>query len=344
MASGLKYRKRLLCILKLRNIRLLCQIISFNQSKSTLDSPIKIGTRSSELALWQANYVAQLLNEQGLKSEIVPIETKGDKILSKTIAKIGGKGVFTKELEEQLISGDVHIAVHSAKDVPSKIADEFEILSFTQRESPSDVVISYNKDFRLESERPWVVGTSSTRRVAMLKHYYSHVRTVNIRGNIQTRMRKLEEGHCDALILAEAGVERMDFDTYITQELSLKQFTPAVGQGALAIETSRTLAQEIKDLVFQATNHQDTSICLNAERAFLTKIEGGCAVPVFGYAQLKRNQIYMQGGVVSLNGKKIIRFKKNGPVKDAVALGTALAEEVLAGGGKEILDRIKAKR
>lgn len=309
-----------------------------------MDSPIKIGTRSSELALWQANYVSQLLHAQGLECQIVPIETKGDKILSKTIAKIGGKGVFTKELEEQLISGDVHLAVHSAKDVPSKIADEFEILSFTQRESASDVVVSYNKDFRLESERPWVVGTSSTRRVAMLKHYYSHVRTVNIRGNIQTRMRKLEEGHCDALILAEAGVERMDYDDYITQELSLKQFTPAVGQGALAIEVSRNLPKELREMIFEATNHNDTEICLRAERAFLTRIEGGCAVPVFGYAHLKRGQIFIQGGVISLNGKKIVRCKRNGALKDAEKLGFELAEEVLEKGGGEILAKIKSKK
>lgn len=308
-----------------------------------MESLIKIGTRSSELALWQANHVAQLLHEQGLEFEIVPIETKGDKILSKTIAKIGGKGVFTKEIEEQLHSGDIHLAVHSAKDVPSQIADIFDILSFTEREASCDVVVSYNKDFRLDSERPWVVGTSSTRRVAMLKHYFPHVRTVNIRGNIQTRMRKLEEGHCDALILAKAGVERMDYDDYITEELSLEQFTPAVGQGALAIEISKELNGDLRDLIYKATNHSETSQRLYAERAFLKRIEGGCAVPVFGHAVLKKGQIHMQGGVISLNGKEIIRCRKNGPVKDAEKLGFALADDVLEQGGKEILDEIKGK-
>ncbi|MGF1532390.1 MAG: hydroxymethylbilane synthase [Bernardetiaceae bacterium] len=305
---------------------------------------IKIGTRSSELALWQANHVSQLLYAQGLACEIVPIETKGDKILSKTIAKIGGKGVFTQELEEQLLSGDVHLAVHSAKDVPSSVAEAFEILAFTERESPRDVVVSYNKDFRLDSERPWVVGTSSTRRVAMLKHYYPHVRTVNIRGNIQTRMRKLDEGHCDALILAEAGVERMDYDAYITQELDIDEFTPAVGQGALAVEISRNLDPELRKIFFEATNDASTATCLYAERAFLSRIEGGCAVPVFGYACLDRGELYMRAGVISLNGKQIVRCERRGDPAEARAIGTALAEEVLRKGGKQILDRIKGRR
>lgn len=308
-----------------------------------MEALIKIGTRSSELALWQANHVAQLLYEQGLEVEIVPIETKGDKILSKTIAKIGGKGIFTKEIEEQLYAGAIHLAVHSAKDVPSQIADIFDLLAFTEREATYDVVLSYNKDFRLETKRPWVVGTSSTRRVAMLKHHFPHVRTVNIRGNLQTRMRKLEEGHCDALILAKAGVERMDYDDYITQELALDRFTPAVGQGALAIEISKELNAQLRNLIYKATNHTPTAQRLRAERAFLKRIEGGCTVPVFGYAVLKKGKIYIQGGVISLNGKEIIRCYKSGAIKNAEKIGFALADDVLKRGGKEMLDEIKGK-
>ncbi len=199
---------------------------------------IKIGTRNSKLAMWQAEHVQRLLESNGFATEIIAIETKGDKILHKAISKIGSKGVFTEELEEMLHTGKVDMAVHSAKDMASTLPNGLELIAYTKREKEHDVVVSYNSDFKLDSADKWLVGTSSTRRIAMLKHYYPNIRTTNMRGNLQTRMRKLEEGQCDALLLAYAGVHRMGFEDYIVEHLSVEEFTPQAGQGSMTIEVS----------------------------------------------------------------------------------------------------------
>src|SRR5687768_6275797 len=175
-----------------------------------MNETIRIGTRGSKLALWQANHVAELIKPSGFRTEIIPIETKGDKILNVSIAKIGSKGVFTEEIEEKLLEGNIDIAVHSAKDLSSYIPDELELLAFTERETVNDVVISTDKKFKLENEGI-TIGTSSTRRVAFVKHFYPKANTVSIRGNLQTRIAKLQGGDCDALILAYAGVHRMGY-------------------------------------------------------------------------------------------------------------------------------------
>ncbi|MEM7107991.1 MAG: hydroxymethylbilane synthase, partial [Bacteroidota bacterium] len=197
--------------------------------------PVRIGTRGSKLALWQARYVEEKLQAVGLNTELVTIETQGDKILEVSIAKIGSKGVFTEEIEEQLAAGRIDIAVHSAKDMQSELPESFELIAFSEREKVNDVLVSEHKDFKLE-DAPVVIGTSSTRRVALINRFYPKVKTVPVRGNLQTRIAKMKDGVCDALMLAYAGMYRMGYSDLIVQELDLEQFTPAVGQGSVAIE------------------------------------------------------------------------------------------------------------
>jgi len=304
---------------------------------------IKIGTRGSKLALWQAYHVEDLLKKSGLESEIVIIDTKGDQILDVSISKIGSKGVFTQELEDQLLDGRIDIAVHSAKDMQSNLPEGFEIIAFTEREKENDVLLSHKKGINLkDASQPLVLGTSSTRRVATLKHFYPHVKTVEVRGNLQTRIRKMEEGLCDALLLAFAGVHRMGYDDQIVEELSLEEFTPAVGQGSVAIEVATILDSEIKNQLIQACNHQETSLKLRAERAYLRVLEGGCSIPVFALAHTEQDQLVLKGGIVSLDGAERITLEVKGSLENPESIGQELAEKVFAAGGKRILDQIKS--
>lgn len=304
---------------------------------------IKIGTRGSKLALWQAYYVEEKLKAKGVDTEIVIIETKGDKILDRALSKIGSKGVFTEELEDQLRLGDIDIAVHSAKDMQSELPDDLHIIAFTEREQVNDVLVSFDKTLSLKSGQEFVVGTSSTRRVAMLRAFYPHIKVVDMRGNLQTRLRKLEEKHCDALLLAYAGVHRMGYHDLIAEAIPIEQFTPAVGQGSVAIEVSKNLAHEKVKIVREACNDADTEKCLLAERAYLRKLQGGCSIPVFGNATLSesKTEVILNGGIISLNGQEIIREVVSGSVSDAEAVGENLANSVLARGGDRVLKEIK---
>ncbi|MCF0064201.1 hydroxymethylbilane synthase [Dyadobacter chenwenxiniae] len=302
---------------------------------------IKIGTRGSKLALWQAHYVEELLNEGGVETEVVIIETKGDKILNRALSKIGSKGVFTQELEDQLLDGSIDIAVHSAKDLQSQLDDAFELIAYTEREKANDVLVSHNNELSLKSGETFIVGTSSTRRIAVLRHFYPHIQTVDMRGNLQTRLGKLNEGHCDALLLAYAGVHRMKYDDKIAEHLLLDEFTPAVGQGSVAIECAVNLCGEKKAMVKSLTNHPETETCLLAERAFLKRLQGGCSIPVFGMATLKDDQINITGGIISLDGKELIRRTETGSISFPEELGTALANELLEAGADRILREIR---
>lgn len=304
---------------------------------------IKIGTRGSKLALWQAYYVEELLQKNGLETEIVIIDTKGDQVLDVSISKIGSKGVFTQELEDQLSDGRIDIAVHSAKDMQSNLPEGFEIIAFTERETENDVIASSKKDISIsDPSKPLVLGTSSTRRVATLKHFYPHVKTVEVRGNLQTRIRKMEDGLCDALLLAYAGVHRMGYDDMIVEKLKLEEFTPAVGQGSVAIEVSKNLNPETRNQIISACNHPETEKKLRAERAYLRVLEGGCSIPVFALAKMEKGEITLKGGIVSLDGQKRISIEVKGSSEEPEAIGEKLAEEVFALGGKEILDQIKS--
>ena len=301
---------------------------------------IKIGTRNSKLAMWQAEFVRDELLAAGCQAEIVGIETKGDKVLNTSIAKIGSKGVFTEELEEMLLDGEVDIAVHSAKDLQSDLGDHFQIIAFSEREAAHDVIVSHQK-INL-TDKNLILGTSSTRRVALFKRFYPHIKTVDIRGNLQTRIRKMEEGACDALALAYAGVHRMGYSDLIKQELSFQEFIPAVGQGALAIEAANSLDPEKIKVVRSAINHESTEKLLLAERAYLKVLDGGCSIPAFGMAEPGVNHdVSMRGGIVSLDGKTLILKEISG--KDPETIGSTLANEVLEAGGAEILRTIKEK-
>jgi len=302
---------------------------------------IKIGTRKSKLAMWQANYVKDELSKRGIDVELMPIETKGDKILDVSISKIGSKGVFTEELEQMLENGDIDMAIHSAKDLPSELPSHFEILAFSSREKENDVLISNNKSLKLDNENAsFIIGTSSTRRIATLAHYYPKIKTVEIRGNLQTRIKKMQSGHCDALLLAFAGVSRMEYNDLINQELSLDIFTPAVGQGSLAVEIATSLADDKKSKVREILNDQQTELKLKAERAYLRKLKGGCSIPAFANAQIQEDEIILQAGIFSLNGQELVKKTVTGNLSDAESLGEELGEQVLSDGGAEVLEQI----
>jgi len=304
-----------------------------------MSKTIRIGTRGSKLALWQAEHVASLIRPSGFQTEIIPIETRGDKILDVSISKIGSKGVFTEEIEAKLLDGSIDIAVHSAKDLSSELPEELELVAFTEREDVNDVIVSTNKKLDLSGKIR--VGTSATRRVAFLKHFYPNAEAVTIRGNLQTRFKKLEAGEYDALILAYAGVYRMGYEHLIVEKIETSYFVPAVGQGSIAIECHKKLDFDKKKIIQDWVNHPETENCVRAERAFLKTMQGGCSIPVFGYAHYDGAMITLKGGIISLDGKKIIKAKQTAPVLDIKELGEAVANEVLINGGSEILADIR---
>jgi hydroxymethylbilane synthase len=306
---------------------------------------IKIGTRKSKLAMWQTDTVAGLLQAAGMKTEISSMETKGDKILDTTIAKIGSKGVFTEELEEQLATGVTDIAVHSAKDMQSTLPEGFGIIAFTEREKVNDVLLSLNKDLDInDSSQKIRVGTSSVRRVALLKHYYPHLETVEMRGNLQTRIQKMKNGDCDALMLAYAGVKRMEYEDMIVKIFPETQLIPPVGQGCIAIEASSSLSDEKMAKVRDCLNNGESEACLLAERAYLKELEGGCSIPAFGLATLEGDTVTLTGGLASLDGQTILQQSETGLRSDAEKLGKKLGEYILENGGREILAEIKKEQ
>jgi hydroxymethylbilane synthase len=305
-----------------------------------MNKTIRIGTRGSKLALWQADHIASLIKPSGYQTEIIPIETRGDKILDVSIAKIGSKGVFTEEIEEKLLDGSIDIAVHSAKDLASTLHDELELIAFTERELPNDVILSFDKNFKL-TNTGIKVGTSSTRRVAFLKHYYPQAEAVSIRGNLQTRISKLQAGECDALILAFAGVHRMGYDNLIIDKIETSYFVPPVGQGSIAIECHKKLSFEKKEIIERWVNHVPTEDCIRTERAFLKTLEGGCSIPSFGYAWLEGNIVTLKAGIISLDGQKLIKIKESASVEDGKELGKKVAQEALINGGSAILHDIR---
>lgn len=301
---------------------------------------IKIGTRGSKLALWQAEYIAAQLKKSHLDTELVIIETKGDKNLDVSMAKIGGKGIFTEEIEEQLRTGSIDIAVHSAKDLQSKLGEDFQVIAFTEREKVNDVLVSFKENISLNDQL--VVGTSSTRRIATLKYHYPHIKTREVRGNLQTRLKKMEDGMCDALILAFAGIHRMGYEDLIREYLPVDIFTPAVGQGSLAIEAHVNIDEELKSQIRQAVNDERTERLVLGERAYLRVLEGGCSIPAFALATPESHEtMNITAGIYSLDGKQLVRKSIAGAYVDNEALGKELAREVLEDQGAGILREIK---
>lgn len=295
--------------------------------------------------MWQTESVAQTLNDNGIATNIVSMETKGDKILDRSIAKIGSKGVFTEELEEQLDNGSTDIAVHSAKDMQSILPEGFSLIAFTQREKSHDVLVGLSGGIDLHDDTRRIrVGTSSVRRVSLLRHHYPHLEPVPMRGNLQTRIRKLEGGDCDALMLAYAGVKRMGYDSMVIHHFPEEQFVPPVGQGCIAIEVADRLDRDKKEMVRNCLNDIQSETCLRAERAYLKTLEGGCSIPAFGHAVLQGDRVQLQAGLANLDGSWLLSKTLKGPADKPEELGLEMGAYVLQNGGKEVLEAIKREQ
>ncbi len=295
--------------------------------------------------MWQTETVARMLADAGFTTEIITMETKGDKILDTSIAKIGSKGVFTEELEEKLAEGVIDIAVHSAKDMPSSLPEGFSLIAFTEREKANDVLLSRNSKLSLDDPAQKIrVGTSSVRRVALLKHYYPHVETVDMRGNLQTRVKKLDSGVCDALMLAYAGVKRMEYDEMIVKTFPDTDFVPPVGQGSIAIEAAATLPDDKREKIRTCLNNKESETCLLAERAYLKTLEGGCSIPAFALAKLQGDMLTLSGGLVSLDGQTDIRRTVTDTPSKAEQLGEEVGRYILDNGGQELLAEIRRQQ
>ncbi len=308
-------------------------------------SVIRIGSRKSKLAMWQTETVVRMLESAGFTTEIITMETKGDKILDTSIAKIGSKGVFTEELEEKLAQGSIDIAVHSAKDMPSRLPEGFSLIAFTEREKVNDVLLSRNGALSIDDPGAAIrIGTSSVRRVALLRHFYPHVEVVDMRGNLQTRVKKLDGGACDALMLAYAGVKRMQYDDLIVKTFPVDEFVPPVGQGSIAIEAASSLSAAKREKIRACLNHRDSETCLLAERAYLKRLEGGCSIPAFALARLSGDTLTLSAGLISLDGRTEIRKTISGQRQNARELGRDAGTHILDNGGRELLAEIRRQQ
>jgi len=299
---------------------------------------IRIGTRGSKLALVQAEFVKTAIYEKhGIHCEIVKIKTTGDKILDSPLAKIGGKGLFVKEIEEALIRNEIDIAVHSMKDVPVDLKKGLSIVCITERKNPSDALISRNGKKLMELNGA-KIGTSSLRRQVQIKALLPDAVIENLRGNLDTRIRKLKEGRFDAIVVASAGLSRLGLLEEATELFTPDVMLPAIGQGALGIE-AREDDKEIIELV-KFLNHDKSNIEVSCERAFLRKLEGGCQVPIAGFAELKDQGLRITGMVASIDGKDLVRGTKTGKKDEAEKIGIELAEELLNRGARKILEEV----
>jgi hydroxymethylbilane synthase len=308
-----------------------------------MGSTVTIGTRGSKLALWQANWVKDRLAtiHPGTRVALEIIKTKGDKILDVPLAKVGGKGLFVKEIEEALLDKRIDIAVHSMKDMPAHIPAGLCIGAVPEREMPVDVLIA-REGLHLQDMGPApTIGTSSLRRAAQLRHIRPDVRIMPLRGNLDTRLRKLVDENLDAIVLAAAGVKRLGLAERITEYLPPDVMLPAVGQGALCVET-RTDDPVITPLI-NPLNHDATRWAVMAERAFLARLEGGCQVPIAGHATLTGGHLSMTGLVADLQGTFFVSETLAGPAADAETIGLELAEKLLEQGARSVLDSLQTE-
>jgi len=302
-----------------------------------MSQPLRIATRKSPLALWQAEHVTAMLKaaHPGLEIELLGMSTQGDKILDTPLAKIGGKGLFVKELEQGMLDGQADIAVHSMKDVPVHLPDGLHLPVIMEREDPHDAFVSNhyaNLDALPEGAK---VGTSSLRRQCQLAARRPDLQIMPLRGNVNTRLKKLDDGDYDAIILAAAGLKRLGFGARIRDAISAEQSLPAIGQGAIGIEC-RSDDARINELI-APLHHVDTADRVRAERAFNERLEGGCQVPIGGHAVLEGDQLWLRGLVGTPDGSELIEGEIRGPRTDAQALGIALADELLSRGAGRIL-------
>jgi hydroxymethylbilane synthase len=306
-----------------------------------LSKKLIIGSRGSELALWQANFVKKELEKKhrGLSVEIKIIKTKGDKILDVALSKIGDKSLFTKELEVELLNKRIDIAVHSLKDLQTQIPEGLKLAAVTKRHDVEDVLIARKKGTTIFSlPENAVVATGSLRRRAQLQHLRPDIKVVDLRGNVPSRIKKFLESDWDAIILARAGVERLGLKKYISSYISKDEILPAVGQGALGIEihSDNLFAFE----VVQSIHHNNTFIAVTAERALLRALEGGCQVPIGAFAEIKPNGLYLDAMVGSLDGSITFRKKVRGKKDEPEKLGKSLAKDLLKAGANKILEEV----
>ena len=304
---------------------------------------IRIGTRGSALALWQAEWVKAELEKKypAMAVTLTTIKTTGDKILDVPLSKVGGKGLFVKEIEEAMLAGEIDIAVHSMKDVPTHFPEGLHLSAITKREDARDAFFSRNNMTFNSLPKGAKIGTSSLRRQSQLMHARPDLEFHELRGNVDTRLKKLAEGQYDAIILAAAGVKRLGLADKVTEYLSTDISLPAIGQGALGIEC-RQDDQELNDCI-AFFNDPDTRTCVMAERALLRKLEGGCQVPIACYGQMRNGRLLLSGLVGSLDGKRIIRETIEGEPTKAEALGVLLAEKLLALGADVILREVYSR-
>jgi hydroxymethylbilane synthase len=308
--------------------------------KSLKPPELRIGTRGSQLALWQANWVKGRLIEAHprLTVTLVRIRTTGDKIQDAPLAKIGGKGLFVKEIEEALIEKRIDLAVHSIKDVPVELPEELHLSAITKREDPRDVLISREALPLKDLPHGAKIGTSSLRRQAQLLHFRSDLEMVPLRGNLDTRLKKLGSLNLDGIILALAGVRRLGLEARITEIVPVEISLPAIGQGALGIETRKN-DEEVEERI-RFLDDPASSVAIRAERAFLRKLEGGCQVPIACFGQTITPNLRIEGLVGAINGKRLIRHHLEGPAEDAESLGIKLADFLLENGAKGILEEV----
>jgi len=300
---------------------------------------IRIGTRKSKLALWQANHIAdRIRKELGYEVELIKIVTKGDKILDVPLAKVGGKGLFVKEIEEAMLRNEIDIAVHSLKDVPTYFPEGLELVAITEREDPRDAFLSVEYNTIYEMKEGDILGTSSLRRKSQIMQLKPELDIQDLRGNVDTRIRKMEEGQYKGIILAYAGLKRLGLQDKVKQVFSPDEMIPAVAQGFLGIE-GRKNDDKIKEVV-KVLNHKESELRAKAERAFLKTLEGGCQVPIAAYAEIKDDELSIIGYISDLEGKRVFKDKVSGKKEHAEELGQKLAEKLLDEGGKEVLEEI----
>jgi len=305
-----------------------------------MSKTIRIATRKSPLALWQAEEVARQLklHHPKLKVELVTMTTQGDIILDTPLAKIGGKGLFVKELETGMLNGDADIAVHSMKDVPMLLPEGLHLSVIMERENPTDAFVSNTVKSIDELPLNARVGTCSLRRQTQLKERRPDIQILDLRGNVNTRLAKLDNDDYDAIILASAGLIRLGFEGRIQHSIDIEQSLPAIGQGAVGIEC-RSDDKEINELL-TPLHHDDTAIRVNAERALNLRLNGGCQVPIGGFAELDGDQVRLRGLIGFPDGSKIFRSEKIALHQDAYELGVEVAEELLEQGGDKVLEHL----
>ena len=302
---------------------------------------ITIATRGSPLALWQAEHVAARLEalHADLKVSLLTMKTRGDKFLDAPLAKVGGKGLFVKELEVGLLEGRADIAVHSLKDVPVTFPEGLELALVMEREDPRDAFVSNQYDSLASMPAGTLVGTSSLRRQTQVRERYPELRVDWLRGNVNTRLGKLDDGQYDAIILAAAGLQRLGFDERIKVAMAPEECLPAIGQGVLGIEI-RSDDNELRELIAPLA-HAETTLRVRAERAFNQTLNGGCQVPIAGYAVLEGDQIYLRGLVGNPDGSEVLRAEIRGSSDQAHELGVDLAQQLLAQGADRILAALR---